>query len=89
MMLFTEVFSEQWHYIRCYFVTQIVFIIYDIYDNVFRMNLNEKYIGRCLNDKVVNHLCHADDLVLIFPTASDGVNSRLRELVDRTRTYVS
>ena len=44
-------------------VTQIVHV------DVLSLNLNEKYIGCCL-DKIVNHLCYADDLVLGSPTVT-------------------
>ena len=33
--------------------------------NTLSMSLNEKYIGCCINGKVVNHLYYADDLVLV------------------------
>ena len=39
--------------------------LFNIYVNTLSVSLNEKYIGCCLNGKVVNHLCYADDLVII------------------------
>ena len=41
------------------------------------MSLNERYIGCCLNGKVVDHLYYANDLVLVSPTAC-GMNKLLR-----------
>ena len=51
--------------------------LFNIYVNTLSVSLNEKYIGCCLNGKVVNHLYYADDLVLVSPTAS-GMNELLR-----------
>ena len=50
---------------------------FNVYINTLSVSLNEKYIGCCLNGKVVNHLYYADDLVLVSPTAS-GMNELLR-----------
>ena len=51
--------------------------LFNIYVNTLSVSLNEKYIGCCLNGKVVNHLYYADDLVLVSPTAS-AMNELLR-----------
>ena len=51
--------------------------LFNVYVNTLSVSLNEKYIGCCLNGKVVNHLYCADDLVLVSPTAS-GMNKLLR-----------
>ena len=47
--------------------------LFNIYVNTLSVSLNEKYIGCCLNGKVLNHLYYADDLVQVSPTAS-GMN---------------
>ena len=52
--------------------------LFNIYVNVLSTSLNEKYIGCCLKDKVVNHLYSADDLVLVSPTAS-GMSELIQE----------
>ena len=51
--------------------------LFNIYVNTLSVSLKEKYIGRCLNGNVVNHLYYADDLVLVSPTVS-GMNELLR-----------
>ena len=51
--------------------------LFNICVNTLSVSLNEKYIGCCLNGKVVNHLYYADDLVLVSPTAS-GMNELLQ-----------
>ena len=51
--------------------------LFNIYVNNLNMSLNEKCIACCLNGNVVNYLYHADDLVLLSPTAS-GMNELLR-----------
>ena len=44
--------------------------LFNIYANVLSTSLNVKYICFCLKNRVVNHLYHAGDLVLVSPTAS-------------------
>ena len=60
--------------------------LFNIYVNVLSTSLNEKHIGCCLKDKVVNHLYHADDLVLVSPTAS-GMNELIQECESFSTEY--
>ena len=60
--------------------------LFNIYFNVLSASLNEKYIGCCLKDKVVNHLYYADDLVLVYPTAS-GINELIQEFESFSTEY--
>ena len=76
----------QWNDILCYSPTaeyqnRIVTCTLSIYTS-----LNEKYIGCCLKDKVVNHLYYADDLVLVSPTAS-GMNELIQECESFSTEY--
>ena len=36
--------------------------VFNIYISLLSMNLKEKYTGYCLKDKIITHLCNADDL---------------------------
>ena len=60
--------------------------LFNIYVNVLNRSLNEKYTGCCLKDKVVNHLYHADGLVLVSPTAS-GMNESIQECESFSTEY--
>ena len=60
--------------------------LFNIYVNVLSTSLNEKYIGCCLKDKLVNHLYYADDLVLVYPTAS-GMNELIQECESFSTEY--
>ena len=60
--------------------------LFNIYVNALSTSLNEKYIGCCLKDKVVNHLYYADDLVLVSPTAS-GMNELTQECESFSTEY--
>ena len=60
--------------------------LFNIYVNVLTTSLNEKYIGCCLKDKVVNHLYYVDDLVLVSPTAS-GMNELIQECESLSTEY--
>ena len=60
--------------------------LFNIYDNVLSTSLNEKYIGCCLKNKVVNHLYYADDLVLVSPTAA-RMNGLIQECASFSTEY--
>ena len=60
--------------------------LFNIYVNVLSTSLNEKHIGCCLKDKVINHLYYADDLVLVSPTAS-GMNELIQECESFSTEY--
>ena len=60
--------------------------LFNIYFKSFSKSLNEKHLGCCLTDIVVNHLYYADDLVLVSPSAS-GMNELIQECESFSTEY--
>ena len=59
--------------ILCYFK------LFNIYVDVLSQKLNEETVGCSFNGTIITHLYHADDLALISPSSSNGMQKLITE----------